>query len=150
MDDIYQINLAKTVFREAYRSGDVASLLSIVHSKSFFDMSAGKPSAGGERARKALVEQATALFRDFSVKVDVIIIDIIVKGEVAWDFGWHEFTLTPKTGGEVQHRRERYFELWNKDDSGNWKISFLINNTDVREELNGSLSTWFKSATASV
>ena len=57
----------------------------------------------------------------------------------------HEFILKSKSGGETVRKRQRYFELWSKDASGGWTISFFINNLDVREELNGSVSHWFLS-----
>jgi hypothetical protein len=42
-------------------------------------------------------------------------------------------------------KRERYFELWKKNSSGDWKISLFINNTDTREQLGGFESHWFLS-----
>lgn len=144
MDDVYQINVAKTKFREAYRAGDIEELLSIFHPAGFADTSDGAPSEFGEASLTALRERASALFREYSVKLDVIIIDIVVLGDVAYDFGWHEFTLIPKAGGETLRRRERYFELWRKNPEGSWKISFFTNNADVRQEFRGTLSHWFK------
>jgi hypothetical protein len=88
-------------------------------------------------------EQASQLFAEYSVNVSPIIIDIVVLGDKAYDFGWHEFTLIPKNGGEKVRERQRYFELWDRDETGNWTISLCINNADVREELNGFASHWF-------
>src|SRR5256884_4880901 len=88
----------------------------------------------------------TRCSRDWSSDVcssDLIIIDIVVRGDTAYDYGWHEFTLRPKDGGQPIRKRVRYFELWSKDSSGDWKIAFHINNHDVREELGGSVSHWF-------
>ena len=42
-------------------------------------------------------------------------------------------------------KRHRYFEVWKKNSSGDWKISLFINNADVREELGGQVSHWFLS-----
>ena len=145
MDDIYGINVAKTEFREAYNTGDVDLLLSVFAPGGFTDMSEGGPSKFGPEAASSLRDQAAALFAQYSVKLSVIIIDISVQGGTAHDYGWHEFTLKPKNGGEVIRKRQRYFELWSKDPSGSWKISLYINNQDIREELGGSLSHWFLS-----
>jgi len=90
-----------------------------------------------------LREQAAALFEEYSVKLTPIIINIVVLGDTAYDYGWHEFTFEPKNGGPMTHKRQRYFELWNKDSAGNWKLSLHINNADVQEELNGFKSRWF-------
>ena len=145
MDDIYKINVAKTEFREAYNTGDVDRLLGVFVSEGFTNMSEGGPSHFGSGARSDLREEAAKLFADYSVQMSVIIIDIVVHADTAYDYGWHEFTLKPRDGGEPIRKRRRYFELWSKDASGDWKIAFHINNQDVREELGGSVSHWFLS-----
>jgi len=145
MDDTYRINVAKTEFREAYNSGNVNRLLSVFEKEGFTDMSEDGPNHYGEAARERLRERSTELFAEYSVKLTVIVNAIVVLGNTAYDYGCHEFTLNPKNGGETIRRRHRYFELWNKNSSGDWKISLFINNTDVREELGGQLSHWFLS-----
>jgi len=143
MNDIYKINVAKTEFREAYNTGDVDRLLAVFAYEGFTSMFEGGPSQFGGRARSSLRDEAAKLFADCSVQLSLIIIDIVVQGSTAYDYGWHEFTLSPKDGGEPIRKRLRYFELWSKDPSGDWKIAFHINNQDVREELGGSVSHWF-------
>ncbi len=145
MDDVYQINVAKSEFREAYNTADVDRLLAVFSTEGFTDMSEGGASKFGQRATARLREQAASLFAEHSVKLTVIIIDIVVRGDTAYDYGWHELILKPKNGGEEIRRRHRYFELWSKNAEGSWKISFHINNQDVREELGGSVSHWFLS-----
>ena len=145
MDNIYGINVAKTEFREAYNTGDVDRLLAVFGNEGFTDMSEAGPSKYGGEARSTLRDRASALFAVYSVKITPIIIDIVAIGDTAYDYGWHEFTLTPKNGGESVRKRERYFELWSRAVTGEWKISQHINNSDVREELGGSVSNWFLS-----
>jgi hypothetical protein len=65
-----------------------------------------------------------------------------------YEWGWHEYTLTPKSGGEAIRKRERYYETWTKDSTGKWRISFLISNEDVPEVLNGYQTRWFRSERA--
>ena len=145
MDDIYQINVAKTEFREAYNRGDVDQLLSVFEEQGFTDLSEDGPSLFEKAARNKLHEHSAELFAEFTVRLAVIIIEITVLGDTAYDYGWHEFTLSPKNGGETIRKRHRYFELWKKNSSGNWKISLFINNADIREELGGQASHWFLS-----
>jgi ketosteroid isomerase-like protein len=145
MDDTYQINVAKTEFREAYNRGDVSQLLSVFENEGFTDMSEDHPNLYGLGAREELRERSTELFREYSVKLAVIINEIVVLGNTAYDFGWHEFTLEPKNGGETVRTRQRYLEVWKRNSSGEWKISIFMNNDDVREELAGSVSHWFLS-----
>jgi ketosteroid isomerase-like protein len=145
MDDIYQINVAKTEFREAFNRGDVEQLLSVFGEENFADMSESGPSRNGQAAREGLREQSAELFAQFSVRLAVIINEITVLGDTAYDYGCHEFTLTPRGGGETIRKRHRYFELWKKNSSGDWKISLFINNADIREELGGQVSHWFLS-----
>ena len=96
MDDTYGINVAKTEFREAYNPGDVDRLLAVFDSGGFTDMSEGRASKYGLEATSTLRDQALDLFSQYSVKLTPIIIDIAVLGDTAYDYGWHEFILTPK------------------------------------------------------
>jgi ketosteroid isomerase-like protein len=127
----------------------VDQLLSVFGDESIVDMSEGGPSRYDLAAREGLREDAAELFAKFSVVLSVIIIEIIVLGNTAYDYGWHEFMLRPKSGGEPIRKRHRYFELWKKNSSGDWKISLFINNADVREELGGLTSHWYLSQEAS-
>jgi ketosteroid isomerase-like protein len=145
MDDTYLINTAKTEFREAYNRGDVEQLLSVFDEEGFTDMSEGGPSLYDQAAREGLRERATELFAQYDVKLAVIVIKIVVDGNLAYDYGWHEFTLRPKGAGETLRKRHRYCEVWKKNPSGRWRISSFINNADVREELAGHASHWFLS-----
>ena len=145
MDDTYLINVAKTQFREGYNHGDVEQVLRLFEGEGFTDMSEGAPSNYGKAAREVMREHLANLFAQHSVRLTTIIIDIVILGSTAYDYGWHEFILTPKDAGETVRRRQRYFEIWQKNSSGNWRISLFINNDDVREELAGQVSHWFLS-----
>jgi ketosteroid isomerase-like protein len=145
MSDIYGINVAKTEMREACATGDVDRLLRLFEPDGFTDMSTGEPSRYGAAAIDALRERTSELFKEYSVKMSIIIIEIVASGNSAHDHGWHEFALTPKRGGAAICRRERYFEMWTKKPSGGWKISLFITNNDVKEKLAGSESHWFLS-----
>jgi ketosteroid isomerase-like protein len=146
MNDIYKINVAKTELREAYEAADVDKLMEVFSSAGFTDMSEGGPSKYGAEARSRFRQTASKLLAEYSVKLSPIIIKIVVLGDTAYDYGWHEFTLTPRRGGEPTRKRQRYFEVWHKDPDGSWKISLHMNNADVKEELNGFASHWFLSA----
>src|SRR5215467_2389677 len=137
MDDTYVINLAKTELRDAYEAADVDRLMAVFNSAGFTDMSEGQPTKYGTEAACRFRDEASKLVADYTVRLTPIINRIIVLGNVAYDYGWHEFTLRPKNGGEPILKRQRYFELWNRDSAGSWKISLHINNADVKEEVNG-------------
>ena len=143
MDTKYAINLAKTIYREAHEEGDVEKLLSVLATDGFTDMSEGLPSKYGQEAKTVLRSRAEQLFADYTVRLNVIIIDVVIQGDTARDYGWHEWILTPKAGGPVVRKRERYFELWFREEDGSWRISFFLNNADVREQIGSSVSRWF-------
>ena len=147
MDAVYQINVAKTEFREAYNTGDVARLLAFFDDAAV-DMSESFPSGFGARGKAGLAERVAALFAEYSVQLVPIVMDIVPCGDRMFDYGWHEFTLTPKAGGAPVRVRQRYMELWAKNPSGDWKILFYMNNQDVRNEFNGQRNTWFLSEAA--
>ena len=67
----------------------------------------------------------------------------VIQGDTARDYGWHEWILTPKAGGPVVRTRDRYFESWIREQDSSWRISFFLNNADVRERIGSSVSRWF-------
>ena len=143
MDAKYAINLAKTTYREVYEQGDVKKLLSVFATEGFTDMSEGLPSKYAPEASTVLRSRAEQLFADYRVKLNIIIIDVVIEGDTARDYGWHEWILTPKAGGPVVRKRDRYFELWTHEQDCSWRISLFLNNTDVREQIGPSVSRWF-------
>ena len=60
----------------------------------------------------------------------VIMIDIVVKGDFAYDRGWHRVRLTDKNTGTVTDTKDRYFETWKKE-NGAWKIAYIITNKEL-------------------
>jgi len=128
-DDQYAISEAKTEYREAYTSGDIDRLLAIFATE-FTDCSEGEPSFYGDEARRALRLRTQDLFRRFNVEVAVIIIDIVVKGDVAYDWGWHKMRLTDRKTAEVTDSKYRYFETW-KRENDEWKITYIITNKEL-------------------
>ena len=120
------ISQAKTEYREAYNTGDIDRLLAVFAS-AFTDCSDGEPSFYGEEARRALRLRSQELFRCYKVEIFVIIIDIIVKDDFAYDWGWHKLRLTDKATHQVSDTKYRYFETWKKE-NGAWKIGYIITN----------------------
>ena len=134
MTDEEAISIAKTEFREAYNTGDVERLLN-VFGDSFTDMSEGESSFYGTEAKTALRWRATNLFREYTARMQVIIIAIVVLGDTASDWGLHKLTLIPKSGGEPILMRSRYCEIWQKNQAGKWQIRIFIDNKDHAAEM---------------
>lgn len=134
MDDAYSIRLAKTELREAYNKGDVDRVLG-VFGDGFSDMSSGLASFYGPEARAVLKHRLTKLFARYRVQLAVTIISIRAQGPLAFDWGWHRLTLTPKKGGRPRTSRTRYLEIWQKDTNGRWKIAIFFDNVDVPPQM---------------
>lgn len=134
MDDVYAVNVAKTEIREAYNTADVERLVAVLDSD-LIDYSDGRLSGYGEGAKTALRAYLQDLFAKYEARLVPIIIEIKVTGDVAVDYGWHELTLTPKSGGEPIHTRTRYVDVWKKDKFGNWKLAMFIDNADVPDQV---------------
>ena len=133
MDDVYAINVAKTEFREAYNTGNAERLLALIDS-GLIDLSNGRSSGYGERGKAALRSYLQDLFAKFDARMTSIIIEIQVMGEMAVDYGWHELTLTPKSGGQPIRTRTRYVDVWKKNKRGDWKLAIFIDNADVANQ----------------
>jgi ketosteroid isomerase-like protein len=134
MDDGYAIRLAKTKLRDAYNEGDVNGVLS-VFGNGYSDMSAGLASFYGVEARAVLKHRLKKLFARYDAKLAITIISIGVHGPLAFDWGWHRLTLTPKKGGKSTTTRTRYLEIWQKGADGNWKIAIFFDNMDIPPQM---------------
>lgn len=130
MNDVYQINVAKAEFREAYNSGSVDRLLALFADE-FMDMSAGVPIFSGADAKSVLRSRMAKLFEQHQATLIVTIMAIRVFGTTAFDYGCHTLTLAPRDGGKPITTRQRYFETWRRNSNGEWKIDLYIDNMDV-------------------
>jgi len=131
MDELYAINAAKTEFRECFNLGDATRLLAIAD-PDLVSFSDGAPSEFGESGLEVLKTRLANLFERFTVKL-VVVIEIRLQGDIAYDYGWHDFTLTPEDGGAAIHRRDRYVDIWRKNKEGNWKLWMYMDNQDVAD-----------------
>ena len=134
MDDVHAIRLAKTELREAYNAGDVNRLLA-VYADGYSDMSVGHASFYGIEAKAVLGHRMKKLFARYRTKLAVTIISIRVQGPLAFDWGWHKLTLTPKKGGRLTTTRTRYLEIWQKEANGKWRIAIFLDNLDLPPQM---------------
>ena len=132
MDDLFAINTAKTEFRECFNLGDASRVLAIAD-PDLVSFSDGQPSEFGASGLEALKTRLTDLFERFTAKLSVIVIEIRLQGDVAYDYGWHDLTLTPKDGGESIRRRYRYVDVWRRNKEGSWKLWMYMDNQDVAD-----------------
>jgi ketosteroid isomerase-like protein len=132
MDDLYAINAAKSEFRECFNLADASRMLAIAD-PDLVNFSDGRPCEFGRSGLDALKTRLANLFERFKAKLAVIVIEIRLQGDMAYDYGWHDLTLTPKDGGEPIHRRDRYVDIWRKDKEGNWKLWMYMDNRDIAD-----------------
>jgi ketosteroid isomerase-like protein len=132
MDNLYAINAAKSEFREGFNLADTSRVLAIAD-PDLINFSNGQPSEFGESGLNALKTRLANLFERFTAKLVVIVIEIRLEGDIAYDYGWHDLTLTPKDGGEPIRRRDRYVDIWRRNQEGNWKLWMYMDNQDVAD-----------------
>lgn len=123
------IEVAKTEFRDAYNDADISRLLNVL-SEDFVDMSEGQASLFGGDARDQLQARLRHLFSTSSVELQPIVIGVRGMGEWAFDYGWHKYILTPKSGGQAIVRRQRYLEIWQKR-AGHWKLAIYMDSKEA-------------------
>jgi ketosteroid isomerase-like protein len=129
MNDDYLISAAKTEYREGYNTGDIDRILSVFNDD-LTNWADGDASFYGAEGKQALREQLQDLFAHYTAAMAIIIIDIGIRGDAAFDWGWHKLALTSRTTGEVTRYKYRYYETWKRQADGSWKIDFLISNKE--------------------
>jgi ketosteroid isomerase-like protein len=132
MDDLYAINAAKSEFRDCFNLSDVSRLLAIADPE-LVNFSDGQPCEFGASGLDALKTRLVNLFERFTAELAVIVIEIRLQGNVAYDYGWHDLTLRPKDGSQPIRRRDRYVDIWRKDKEGKWKLWMYMDNQDVTD-----------------
>ena len=132
MDDLYAINAAKSEFRECFNLADTSRLLAIAD-PDLVNFSDGQPSEFGESGLNSLKTRLENLFERFTARLMVIVIEIRLQGNVAYDYGWHDLTLTPKDGGQPVRRRDRYVDIWRRNKEGEWRLWMYMDNQDVAD-----------------
>ena len=132
MDNLFAINAAKTEFRECFNLGDASRVLAIAD-RDLVSFSDGQPSEFCASGLEVLKTRLTNLFERFTAELSVIVIEIRLQGDVAYDYGWHDLTLTPKDGSESIRRRYRYVDVWRKNKEGSWKLWMYMDNQDVAD-----------------
>src|SRR5262249_2400919 len=118
----------------AFAAGDVDGVLAIFGER-FTDMSNEQASFYGGEAPLVMRHRVMNVFKQNHARLAVTIIAIRVLGNVAFDWGWHQLTLTPKNGGEPTMKRTRYLEIWQKDAKGQWRIITFLDNPDMVPEM---------------
>jgi ketosteroid isomerase-like protein len=132
MDDLYAINVAKSEFRDSFNFSDASRLLAIAD-PDLVNFSDGRPCEFGGSGLEALKTRMEELFGKFSAKLEVIVIEIRLQGDVAYGYGWHNWTLTSKAGAQLIHRRDRYVDIWRRNKKGEWKLWMYMDNRDVAD-----------------
>lgn len=134
MSDIYPIELAKTAYRDAYNSANVPGVLA-VFADGLTNMIDGGPSFWGPEAKQALELNLRKMFANYNAQLAVVIIDINIYGNVAFEQGWYKVRLKPKNGGAESYTKYRYCERWQKQPDGTWKIDFVMTNKEYPPQM---------------
>ncbi len=129
MDDLYAINAAKTEFREAYNTANPQRMAALAD-PGMVEAAHGRQWGFGPDGVLALQKEMSELFKDFEVDLKVIIIEIRLVGDLAYDYGWHLWKLKPKGGSNTIERKDRYVDIWKKNDKGEWKLQMYMDNPD--------------------
>jgi ketosteroid isomerase-like protein len=130
MDDLYAIDSAKTEFREAFNTGDPERLIALLD-PTFVYMPDGVSLAIGTDAADAIRERFRELTARDNVQLHPIIIEIRIQDNVAYGYGWHIWKKTSRDGSSQVTVKNRYVDIWRKNEKGEWKLWLYMNNADV-------------------
>jgi ketosteroid isomerase-like protein len=116
-----------------FNSSDASKLLAIAD-PDLVSFCGGEPSEFRESGGlQALQLRLKTLFEHFTAKLDVIVAEIRIRGDVAHEYGSHDLTHTPKEGGQPIHRGTRYVDIWRRSNDGDWRLWIYVDNRDVAD-----------------
>lgn len=127
MDDLYTINFAKTEFREAFNTGDPERLIALL-GPAFVYMADAVPTANGTDVADVIRVQFRELTNHYYVQVVPVVVEIRIHDSVAWDYGWQTWRKTPRGGGSQVTVKDRYVNVWRKNEGSEWKLWMYMSN----------------------
>jgi ketosteroid isomerase-like protein len=127
MDDLYAINSGKTEFREAFNMSDPERLIALLD-PAFVYMPDGVPTVNGSGGAADAIRARFRELTTYYVQLIPIIIEIRIQGSVAWDYGWQTWRKTPRDGGSEVTVKDRYVNVWRKNERGEWKLWMYMSN----------------------
>lgn len=130
MDDLYAINFAKTEFREAFNTADPERLIALLDPE-FVYMEDGLGLARGGDARDTIRARFREVTKHYHLQLLPIIIEIRIQDSVAHDYGLHLWKKTPRDGSPQVTRKDRYVDIWRKNEQGEWKLWVYMSNSDL-------------------
>ena len=95
----------------------------------------GVSFAIGTGAADAIRAQFRELAARYSVHLLPIVIEIRVQDRVAYDYGWHVWKKASRDGSPQVTLKNRYVDIWRKNEKGEWKLWMYMNNTDVPTQM---------------
>jgi len=122
MDDKMAIEAAITQFVKAYNAGNIDGVLAY-YSEDLIKLRNG----AAPEMKPDIAHRLVEVFGKHHTRVEVIIDEIGIVGEVAFTRGSFRVTLTPKTGSESQMIERRYLEVWRKK-GGRWWVVRAMDN----------------------
>ena len=138
MDDLYAINFGKTEFREAFNTGDPERVIALLDPE-FVYMPDGLSQTMGTAAVETIRSQFRELTARYNVQLLPIIIEIRIQDSVAWEYGWHTWRKTPRDGGSQVTVKDRYVNVWRRNERGEWKLWMYMSNSLPEPDANNRL-----------
>ncbi|MEZ5286381.1 MAG: SgcJ/EcaC family oxidoreductase [Vicinamibacterales bacterium] len=123
-DDIAAINAARDAFMAAYKAGD-ADAIGRLYAEDAVSEPNNQPSLEG---RDAIVASLKNMFEQVSVAPSLEPDETRTLGNVGLDRGHYTVTVTPKAGAPPTTSQGRYVVIFQKDESGAWKVWRDIDN----------------------
>ena len=131
MDDLYAINFAKTEFREAFNTRHPERLVTLLGPE-FVYIPDGLGKTMGADDAETIRMQFQGLTEYYSVQLQPIIIEIRIQGSVAYDYGWHIWKKRSRDRSSQITVRDRYLDIWRKNEQGEWKLWMYTYSTEAR------------------
>lgn len=105
----------------ALRSGDVAKALAGLTDDAVV-LPPGRDLVGGRKGLEATLKE---LLDNYGVELAIVSIGSMASGELGFDAGLYELTLSPKGGAPKIKRRGKYLTALRRDGEERWRVAYL-------------------------
>jgi uncharacterized protein (TIGR02246 family) len=120
------INALRDQYMAIYNSGDV-SKLGDLYTDDAVVMNNNQAAVSG---KQAVLQSAEALVQQFTVNISITPADTQIAGDLAYENGSYQMSMTPKAGGDATSVTGDYLVILKHGADGSWRLHREIGNNN--------------------
>jgi uncharacterized protein (TIGR02246 family) len=120
------VNAVRDQYMSMYNSGDVSGIGDLYTD----DAVVMNNNQEAMKGKQAIQQAAEAMVQMFTVNIAITPADTQIVGDLAYEYGSYELSMTPKAGGNAVQNGGNYLVILKHGADGSWKLTREIGNSN--------------------